>query len=412
MEVFVARQPIYTRNKEVFAYELLYRQGYENQFPIIDGDRATTDVIINSFLNIGIDTLTNGKPCFINFTENLLSSGLPNYLNPEEIVVEILETVELNEELLRICKGLKARGYKIALDDFVLKTSNTHTLDLLRLTDIVKVDFRDTTENMRKVIETLSGQYNFILLAEKIETSDEFELALKSGYAYFQGYFFSKPVILSSHDVPEYIQNGFALITHLSTNEPNLNYITQLIEQDLSLSYKLLKLINSAAFRPVSKIKSIKQAVVRLGYNELIKWLYILSLRGDTIQNSEWTREMFNTSLLRAKASELIATSCKGETDSSPYFLTGLFSLMDVLLGMEMTQVLNVIPLQEDIYEALIGVPNHLRDLLNLTQAIEKGLWEQVTTYCQAIQLNEEHVLRCYNEAFDWAFNIIKTDAS
>lgn len=409
MEVFVARQPIYTRYKEIFAYELLYRQGYDNQFPTIDGDLATTDVIINSFLNIGIEALTNGKPCFINFTENLLSSGLPNYLNPEEIVVEILETVDLNEELLRICKGLKARGYKIALDDFVLKTSNTHTLELLRLTDIVKVDFRATTEHMRKVIETLSGQYNFKLLAEKIETLDEFNLALKSGYSYFQGYFFSKPVILSSHDVPEYIQNCFALITHLSSSEPNLNYVTQLIEQDLSLSYKLLKLINSAAFRPVSKIKSIRQAVVRIGFNELIKWLYILSLRGDATQKSEWTSDMFNTSLIRAKACELIANHCKNEGDTSPYFLTGLFSLMDVLLGMEMTQVLKVMPLQEDIYEALIGSPNKLRDLLNLTQAIEKGIWEQVTAYCQAFQISEGHVLRCYNEAFDWALNLVKT---
>ncbi len=412
MEVFVARQPIYTRHKDIFAYELLYRQSYENKFIEIDGDLATTDVIINSFINIGMDTLTDGRPCFINFTMNLLNSDLPTYLNPREVVVEILETIELTDELVRACKGLKARGYRIALDDFVLETTNPFTNDLLTLADIVKVDFRTTSYHMRSVIETLAKRYHFRLLAEKVETLEEFEGALKAGYQYFQGYFFSKPIIVSSHDIPEYIRNCFSLITHLSKDEPNLTYVTQLIEQDLSLSFKLLKLINSAAFRGVSKINSIRQAIVRLGFNELIKWLYILSLRDDSNQQSDWSNEMFNSSLVRAKACELIASRSLQTSNPSSYFLTGLFSLMDVLLSMEMVDIVKRMPLEEGITEALTGTNNGLRALLILVQGIEKGRWAEVSMACKSLQLDEVDVLKSYTEAFEWAQTLVKSNAS
>ena len=407
MEVFVARQPIFTKKKEIFAYELLYRNNQENKCDEINGDIATTDVIINSFLNIGIEELSNGKLCFVNFTENLLNLKLPTYFQPNEIVVEILESVGLSQNLLDICKELKNMGYKIALDDFVLNKENPYSYSFIQLADIIKVDFRESSEEMRREVEELSSKYKFKLLAEKIETLEEFETAVRNGYEYFQGYFFSKPVILTTLDVPEYFQNYFVIINHLSADEPNLDYITELIEQDLSLSYKLLKLINSPAFRPVSKIKSIRQAIVYLGLKELKKWLYILSIRGTMTKKSEWTKEILNNSLTRAKMCELIALEKNKRLEASSFFLTGMFSLMDTLLSINMDEILNLMPLGEDICEALRGNSNQMKNALDLSISIEKGEWEEVNFWCKKLLIEDEIALRCYIEALKWSINLI-----
>ncbi|MED3563389.1 EAL and HDOD domain-containing protein, partial [Bacillus xiapuensis] len=250
-------------------------------------------------------------------------------------------------------------------------------------------------------------KYNIKLLAEKIETKEEFDSAIKNGYEYFQGYFFSKPIILSTRDVPENIQNCLIIINHLSSDEPDLNFITQLIEQDLSLSYKLLKLINSPAFRAKSKINSIRQAIIRLGMNELKKWLYILSIRGDVAGKSEWSLEILNNSLTRAKMCELVALHKNKPKESSSYFLTGMFSLMDVLLGMEMEEVLNLMPLHEDICEALNGNPNQMKDILDLVISIEKGVWEDVDFWCTKLQIDVFNAIRSYQDAFKWASQLM-----
>jgi len=403
MEVFVARQPIYTKSKEIYSYELLYRNDNNNRFPNIDGDVATADVIINSFINIGMDELANGKPCFINFTKNLLQSKVPTYFKPNQIVVEILESVALDLTLLDICKELKAQGYKIALDDFVLHLDNPFTLKIMEYIDIIKVDFRETTVPMRKEIEEIALRYKIQLLAEKVETLEEYELAVKNGYEYFQGYFFSKPFIISSNDVPDYFQNYLLIINHLSTNEPDLYHITQLIEQDLSLSYKLLKLIHSPAYRPVNKINSIKQAIIRLGFKELKKWLYILAIRGNSTENSDWLNELYMNSLTRAKMCEQIAIYKNFRHEAPSYFLTGMFSLMDAIIGIEMKKILNLMPLQKEIYEAILGESNQLREVLELCISVEKGDWKNVSLKCQDLQIDERTALTFHNEAFKWS---------
>ncbi|MEH7255458.1 HDOD domain-containing protein [Neobacillus niacini] len=407
MEVFVARQPIFTRKKEIFAYELLYRNSQNNSFPDINGDMATTDVIINSYLNIGINELSDGKPCFINFTEKLLQSGVPTFFKPDEIVVEILETVEIGIELVNICKELKGKGYQIALDDFILNNNNKHFFSLIKYIDIIKVDFRNTTDEIRHVIESVSLKYNIKLLAEKIETIEEFESAVGKGYVYFQGYLFSKPAIVSTRDVPEYLQNHFPIIQLLSNDDPDLNEITWLIEQDLSLSYKLLKLVNSPAFRAINKINSIKQAVVRLGVKELKKWLYLLSIRGNVSDNSEWTREILNKSLTRAKMCESIAKHKSQQKESSSYFLTGLFSLMDILLGLDMDHILKLMPLAANICEALKGKSNQLNEVLDLCITIEIGDWQDFDYWCERLKIEDRFALSLYNDAFKWSKSIM-----
>ncbi|MCS0653821.1 EAL and HDOD domain-containing protein [Cytobacillus firmus] len=408
MEVFVARQPIFNSKEEVFAYELLYRNNQVNAFPAIDEDQATAEVIINSFLNIGIDQLSEGKPCFINFTEKLLKLRVPAYFRPREIVVEILETVKPSAELVRICKDLKELGYQIALDDYVFNETNPFARQLLKYADIIKVDFLNTPKEMREKIELLVSQLRIKTVAEKVETREEYEEAKSKGYDYFQGYFFEKPVIMSTHDVPAYFQSYYEMIQNLSKEEPSLDRIAELIERDISLSYKLLRLINSPAYRPKQKINSIRQAIVLLGLIELEKWIYVLAVRENIVHHSQMAEETIRLSMRRAKMCEEIGRLQIGKSVSSSYFMTGMFSLMDSLLNIPMKQILDELPLQDDICEALRGENNHLKVILDLAVAVEKAQWSRISEMCEKLNVDEKTIFKIYSEALAWSSQLLK----
>ncbi|APH03854.1 EAL and HDOD domain-containing protein [Bacillus weihaiensis] len=404
MEVFVARQPILNNNEEVIAYELLYRGSKDNVFPNIDGDRATTEVIINSFLNIGMQDLSEGKKCFINFTGSLLKSKLPTYFNPNSIVVEILETVEIDEELIVICHELKELGYTIALDDFKVQESSRLLPKLLKYIDIIKVDFLQTSYEERKKLVERYRPLQIELLAEKVETREDFIAAKQAGYTYFQGYFFSKPFIISSYDVPMYLKTYYQIFNEITKTEPDIDVIASEIERDISMSYKLLKLINSPAFRPINKIKSIKQAIVLLGLNELKKWIYVLSLKEMKTEKEKNMDEVVKMSLVRAKLCEQIALALgKSHTDSAQFMLTGLFSLIDTLLHRHIQDILNDLPLSDDIQHALLGEENELNKVLNWALLIERTTWNE-----EEIPFTKEQISQIYVQAIDWASSLMK----
>ncbi|RLQ95233.1 EAL and HDOD domain-containing protein [Falsibacillus albus] len=412
MEVFVARQPIFNENEETLAYELLYRSNHLNEFPKIDGDQATADVIINSFLNIGIDSLSNGKPCFINFTENLLMLKVPTYFRPREIVVEILESVIPSKELILICQELKSLGYKIALDDFMIdhQQPEPHQLELMKLADIIKVDFLNTSKEKRGNIEVLAKLFGIDLLAEKVETRDEFQEAKSKGYVLFQGYFFSKPIIVSSHDVPTYFQSYYSVIQNLSLNEPSIDIITRLIEQDLSLSYKLLRLINSPAYRPRRKISSIRQAIVLLGLIEIQKWIYVLAVRERTLNKSNLSDEVIKTCLTRAKMCELIATEHLKDRNSPSFFLVGMLSLVDTILSLPMEKIVEELPLLDEIVEALKGEENQLSLTLDLVISLERAEWDAMYHLSRKMNLLPKQLFDYYTFACTWAEQLLKED--
>jgi c-di-GMP-related signal transduction protein len=412
MEVFVARQPIFDLNEEKTAYELLYRHNQLNMFPDIDGDQATADVIINSFLNIGIDSLSSGKPCFINFTENLLRLKIPTYFNPREIVVEVLESVEPSLDVVKICMELKKLGYKIALDDFIFNESNPYSKELMRAADFVKVDFQSTTSEMRRSIEVLSSLLGFKLIAEKVETEEQYQLARQRGYHYFQGYFFCKPNIIGSHDVPAYFHSYYSIIQSLEMSEPSIDVISGLIEQDLSLSYKLLKLINSPAYRPKHKIHSIRQAIVLLGLMEIKRWIYVLAVREQAVSREKMENEVITLCLTRAKMCELAAKKMNGPVNTSSYFLTGLFSLMDTILGVPMKRILDDLPLNDEICNALIGRTNELKDMLELVISVEKAEWTALDERMDMLNLTEQDISESYQQACLWAEELLIQEIS
>lgn len=410
MEVFVARQPIFNQKEDVCGYELLYRQNNINEFPNIDGDQATADVIINSFLNIGIDDLSCGLPCFINFTENLLKQKVPTYFRPNEIVVEILENVTFSQELLDICKELKSLGYKIALDDFIFQHQNPFAKKVLEYVDIVKIDYLNTSPAIRRNLEKLVKAFRIELLAEKVETREQFEEAKRGNYSYFQGYFFSKPVIVSTQDIPASFGSYFHIIDHLSAVDPSIDQIAKLIEQDLSLSYKLLKLINSPAYRPKHKIHSIRQAIVLLGLIEIKRWIYVLAIRENTGYRKHMPEEVLRLCLTRAKMCEMIALRQAQQLPASSYFLVGMLSLMDTILSVSMDSILNKLSLGDEISDALYGIENHMRDVLNLTVAIERAKWDKVDEFMKKLKLSQVMLFSIYKDSCNWTELVLAED--
>jgi len=272
MEVFVATQPIFDIKEKIVAYELLFRSNSDNCYNGMDGDDATSNVIANSFAIIGLEKLTFGKRAFINFTESLLLNETPLLLNKDEIVVEILENIKPTEEIINTCKRLKALGYVLALDDFVFVSEYE---PLMEIADIIKVDFIITKGRERGDIIKRSKNKKTEFLAEKVETLEEYEEAVKLGYSYFQGYFFSKPTVFKGKDIPSNITNKFNLLNAINEENFNIKKIENIIKIDVSFSYKLLKYINSASFGFKAEINSIKQALVLLGKEELTKWISI-----------------------------------------------------------------------------------------------------------------------------------------
>ncbi|HZG71253.1 MAG TPA: HDOD domain-containing protein [Chondromyces sp.] len=269
MPVHVARQPICNRKEEVIAYELLYRHRLEDNHSLFtNGDQATANVLLTSFLNIGIDRLSEGKSLFINFTENLLLKEVPLLLPKEEVVIEILEDTKATQDIIDVCQNLKKKGYKIALDDFFLTKYNQ---EFIQFADIIKVDFLHSTPRERAQLKKSLPFPHIYWLAEKIETRAQFEEAKKAGFHFFQGFFFSKPILLTGNSIPTFSTNYFAILNELDLPVPNIKKISSLIEKDLSLSYQLLKLLNKPSFLKRKTINTIPQAIRLMGLTELKK---------------------------------------------------------------------------------------------------------------------------------------------
>ncbi|HHY74464.1 MAG TPA: EAL domain-containing protein [Bacillus bacterium] len=406
MEVFVGRQPIFNEKQEVVYYELLYRNNYLNEYRGTNGDLATTDVIVNSFLNIGMEQLSNQKPCFINFTENLLKLRVPTYFSPNSIVVEILEDVPVSDELIQVCKELKELGYMIALDDFVMGSPIPDAV--LVYADIIKIDFRDTTRWERLELKKQLERFHVTFLAEKVETWEEFKEAKNDGFTYFQGYFFSKPVILNSYDIPAYYHSYVLIMNELNIEEPNIDYIADIIERDLSLSYKLLKLINSPLNRSRYEISSIKQAISFLGLIKIKKWIYILMIRGLSHDDSDViSKEVIRLSLIRAKLGELLAGYEFKIYNRSKYFLLGLMSLMDSLLHLPMEVAIKDLPLTKEIKNALLGEENELRKVLDFIKSFDYMPNSKEFSQSTVFSLSDTDMMTLYSEATKWADTVL-----
>jgi c-di-GMP-related signal transduction protein len=397
MDVFVARQPIFDRHQKVVAYELLFRKNQNNFYENTDADEATKNVISNGFLVIGMENLTGGKKAFINFTESLLKSDIITTLPKELVVVEILEDVDVTTEIIAACKKLKEMGYTLALDDFVFEPKYKPLIDLV---DIIKIDFKLTLGDERKEVISRIGSKKIKYLAEKVETMEEYESAIKDGYSFFQGYFFSKPVILKGKDMPTYKNNHVMLLSELAKHEVDFDKIENIIKKDVSLSYKLLKFINSASFGFKRKIDSIIHALTLLGKEDVAKWVYLIALR-DMGENKP--DELMRTSVIRAKFGELMAPKIGMANRTSDIFFMGLLSLINTLTNLPMEAALSQIPISEEVKQALIGEDNKFRDILELITAYEIADWSKFATYSEKLNFDEKTAPELFVKSLEWS---------
>ncbi|HEY5672953.1 MAG TPA: HDOD domain-containing protein [Malonomonas sp.] len=400
MEHFIARQPIFDTKGQVYAYELLFRSGLHNYFDCDDADHAAASVIANSSLLFGLNEMSGGVRVFINCTRKVLTENFMTVLPKQQAVVEILEDVEPDDEIIEACRRLKKQGYILALDDFVYHKNYE---PLLEMADIIKVDVLASSVEEQKMLADKFIPRGIRMLAEKVETHEVYEQTKQMGYQLFQGYFFSKPVIVSRKDIPSNKLQFLRILKDVHAEEIDFKKLAQTIQSEVFLSYKILKLINSAAFSLRHKVTSILQAISLLGIREVRSWVSLLSI---SAMADDKPAELVVTSLIRARFCEKLAEPCGLPGRRSDLFLMGLFSLLDVIMSRPIEEILNEITVEDDIQAALTGEPGILLNILRLIIAVEKGEWELVSSLAEELQIDEQPLCEAYMEAIKWAHEI------
>lgn len=398
--IFVARQPIFKRNKEVFAYELLFRSGLTNYFdPLQNGEEATSKVITNSFLLIGIATITEGKKAFINFSEEMLLKGYPSLFPKEIAVVEVLETVGATPEVVQACGDLVEAGYVLALDDFLYED---RFLPLIKMARIIKFDIRQMSFAELARQAKVVSRYNVKLLAEKIETNEEFEAIKKLGFDLFQGYFFSRPQIVKGRDIPGSKLHYLQVLKVIQDEDYDFAELAKFVSRDVSLAYKLLKYANSAYFARRQKVESIEMAVAMLGQNTLRKWLSLMML---SYLADDKPSELLRLSAFRGIFCELIAYQLLDRRrEAGMYHTAGMFSLLPPMLDKAMEDILPELALPDEIQEALLSeIATPISRTLALVMAYERGDWEKTISLAKKLNLNHDSLPLLYEQAIEIA---------
>jgi EAL and modified HD-GYP domain-containing signal transduction protein len=396
MDAYVARQPIFDVKKNIYAYELLFRDGALNCVSDIDGDTATEKVLANSFFSIGLDTILGGKKAFINFTQNLLLQKTPLLLPKTQTVVEILEDVVPEPEVIEACREIVEKGYLVALDDFEYSEK---LLPLIRLAHIIKFDFYLTpVEQIKSYLQILPVSSR-ILLAEKIETNAEFNLAKSLGFTLFQGYFFQKPEIIQGREIAGSQLTLLQIMAECSKPEFEFDKLETLISQDISLSYKLLQYINSAFFSKTNKISSIGQGLVFLGEKEIRRFISLATMSKLAMDKHN---EIIRVSSIRGKFCELLGQETSQSIDSSELFIVGMFSLLDAIIDQPMNRIMDRLPLSKAVGDALVHNRGPLAGYLNLVKEYEHGNWSDAQKYASCLSISEDILPTLYVNAVKW----------
>lgn len=397
MEVYVARQPIFSADQKIYGYELLFRDGTSNFFPGIDGNTATSKVLSNSFFTIGIEKMVGKKLAFINFTQDLLTQQLPLFFPKERVVVEILEDVEPDAGVIESCRDMADKGYTIALDDFAY---NTRLEPLITTAKIIKFDFMATSlEEMAEYIGKLKN-HNVKILAEKVETPEDFKKAVDMGFDYFQGYFFSKPEIVQGREISSMKMNLLQIMAAVNKSDFDFKKVEDIIERDVSISYKLMRYINSAFFKRLNEISSIGQAITLLGEKGIRSFLSLISM---TKLAENKPDELIRSSIIRAKFCELAGGSNGFKVNTSELFTLGLFSSIDAILNETMDNLMAKLPLSKAIKDALIHEKGDLNNFLVLVKYYEKGDWQGVSELQQLMNLDEDKLPAFFMQSIEWA---------
>jgi c-di-GMP-related signal transduction protein len=405
MDVLVARQAIFDRDRRVHGYELLFRsEAGRNEFDGTEAGLATRQVLANSLLVIGLDNLVGAKKAFINFGRGPLLQGWHASLPRGSTVIELLETVEPDTEVLDACRRLREEGYQIALDDFVFHPGCELLLDVA---DMVKIEIQSVPRPEQKLLVRSCKARGLQTLAEKVETYEEFEWARQAGYDYFQGYFFARPVMMRGRQIPAAKLHCLRLLQEAQRPELDFERLEMLILEDVSLSYQLLRYVNSPLFALSSHIRSIRQALVFFGENELRKWIALATLARTA---EDKPGELIRHSLVRARFCESVARIAEKGLEQSA-FLTGLFSLLDALIDRPLEETLSGMCLAPEITAVLSGQPpegNPLAGVYRLARAYEVADWQRVEEIARQLGVPVSSLAELYCAAAGWASQVLE----
>jgi len=390
---YIARQPIFDKNLNVVAYELLFRTDqFANDAQVIDGDRATADVLLNSITEIGMDNLVGEHLAFVNLTHNhiLQMAEKPFHELKERLVLEVLEDVKAEDTIVNALHSLEKKGFTIALDDFIYEESLQPLIDI---SQIIKIDLMALTDAELEVQVTKLSNGQRKLLAEKIETEAEFERCKELGFDYFQGYYFSRPQIIKGKKLPANKVATMQLLAQLQDPESSMDELANLISQDVTMSMRILRYINSAQFNLGKEIESIQRATVMLGRSTIRNIANLIAM--SQIENKP--NELIVISMIRAKMAENIAALVN--SDKEVCFTIGLFSVIDALMDQEMGELIEKLPLPENMKLALLRHEGILGKILSCVIAYENGDWENAVY----VDLKDEDLQSSFLSALKWA---------
>jgi len=393
--ILLARQPIFDTDVKVQAYELLFRSDNTDMANVLDGDQATSQVMLNAFNELDISEVVQHFPAYINFTRNLILSPPP--FDKKRFVIEVLEDIEPDQELFDNLQKLKDSGYTIALDDFVYSPKWDPAL---RIVDIVKIDVLvfDDAEIKRHV--DLLKPFNVTLLAEKVETHEMFHYCKELGFTLFQGYFLSKPEQVKGRKVPANKLVVLNLLTQLQDPDAELSKISAIIAKDPVLSVKLIKLVNSAAFSSRREITSLQHAVSMLGLRQVKSWATLLSLSN----MADKPNALSVLAMTRAKMCQLLAEYFASPSEIDAYFTTGLLSNLDAFFDMELEEIVASMPLSPLVADGLLKGNGPIGVILKTVITYEQARWEELNLPALGkLGISAKELELAYRESIRWA---------
>jgi EAL and modified HD-GYP domain-containing signal transduction protein len=389
---YVARQPILNLRGHVQGYELLFRNAPEEVLST-GADMAARTMLDNAVI-FGLDWLTNGLPAFVNCTVESLTEELVLVLSPHKTILTIPGNLELTPKLLDSCRRLKARGYRVALDDFTWKPN---LRPLAELADYIRVDFSSFGVAERKYLGGIDCA-SLEMVAKKVETQQDYKRACDEGFKLFQGAYFCRPVLLKKRKLPANRQLHFEIVRLLHHDPIDIREVSQLVLRDASLTYRLLRLVNSPIYAIHQEVRNLASAIIAVGENTFRR---IVSLAVLSELNGEEPPEILHIALVRARFCEL-AAAARG-LDPSEQYLLGMLSLVPAMLRLPMEELTPSLPLRSEICEALQGAMNPERKLLAWIEQHERGEWEACDRIVHAEGLNQEHLVKCYAASVVWA---------
>lgn len=399
--MYIARQPIFDKSKDVYGYELLFRNTSTALFYTGTSPESSTAVVLGGLFELGVDNIVGNKKAFVNFNYNSLLSNSIELIDPSTLVIEVLEDVEVDSRLLRRLDSLQKEGYRIALDDFA---HNLKDYKIVPIANIIKYDLLATPLNtiQDEVMEALRRKK--VLLAEKVETEKDFIEARKMGFHLFQGYFFSKPVIVGGlkgkkPDIGIYRR----LLHELHSDDPSFQTLAEILETDVSVAYRLVNVVSKKDNRNIQK--GLKSALIKMGLIDFERWVHIMMLQDLSVNKPH---ELIRTSLIRSKFGELVAYNC-GELypRSSEISLMCLFSVLDAMLDLTMEEAMEELSISDDIKNALVKRDGPLEPILTLAETYEKGEWAEIDKLAEKLQVDGNRLGGWYMEAISWTERLL-----